>query len=308
MITYLLKRVLFTLPVLFGVTVVVFFVVALIPGDAVAAMMTQVKLEPEQMANLRRQLGLDDPLHVQLGRYLADLVRGDLGNSVFGYRPVATLIASNLGATVQLTIAAMIVAMAFGIPLGILAAVRHNTVWDLSGMVVALVGISIPGFWLGLLLIQVFSVNLGWLPITGSGFAWRALILPAFALGVAEAAILARLTRASVIETLQEDYVRTARAKGMSGTRVVWRHALRSAFIPILTMLGMQFGSLLGGAVVIENVFARQGLGTLVTRAVINRDAPVVQGVVLTAAILYVLVNLAVDLLYAFIDPRIRYE
>jgi len=308
MITYLLKRALFTLPVLFGITVVVFFVVALIPGDAVAAMMTQVKLEPAQMANLRRQLGLDDPLHVQLGRYLADLARGDLGNSVFGYRPVATLIAANIGATLQLTVAAMAVAMAFGIPLGILAAVRHNTVWDLSGMVVALVGISIPGFWLGLLLIQVFSVNLGWLPITGGGSPWRALILPAFALGVAEAAILARLTRASVIETLQEDYIRTARAKGMSGTRVVWRHALRSAFIPILTMLGMQFGSLLGGAVVIENVFARQGLGTLVTRAVINRDAPVVQGVVLTAASLYVLVNLAVDALYAFIDPRIRYE
>ena len=308
MITYLLKRVLFTLPVLFGITVVVFFVVALIPGDAVAAMMTQVKLEPEQMANLRRQLGLDDALHVQLGRYLSDLARGDLGNSVFGYRPVATLIAANIGATVQLTVAAMVVAMAFGIPLGVLAAVRHNTVWDLSGMVVALVGISIPGFWLGLLLIQVFSVNLGWLPITGGGSPWRALILPAFALGVAEAAILARLTRASVIETLQEDYVRTARAKGMSGTRVVWRHALRSALIPILTMLGMQFGSLLGGAVVIENVFARQGLGTLVTRAVINRDAPVVQGVVLTAASLYVLVNLAVDVLYAFIDPRIRYE
>jgi peptide/nickel transport system permease protein len=287
---------------------VVFLVVALIPGDAVAAMMTQVKLDPVQMANLRRQLGLDDPLHVQLGRYLADLARGDLGNSVFGYRPVVTLIASNIGATLQLTVAAMLVAMAFGIPLGILAAVRHNSVWDLTGMVVALVGISIPGFWLGLLLIQVFSVNLGWLPITGSGPAWLALILPAFALGVAEAAILARLTRASVIETLQEDYIRTARAKGMSGTRVVWRHALRSAFIPVLTMLGMQFGSLLGGAVVIENVFARQGLGTLVTRAVINRDAPVVQGVVLTAASLYVLVNLTVDLLYAFIDPRIRYE
>ncbi len=308
MITYLLKRVLYTLPVLFGITVVVFFVVALIPGDAVAAMMTQVKLEPDQMANLRRQLGLDDPLYVQLGRYLADLARGDLGTSVFGYRPVATLIAANIGATVQLTVAAMVVAMSLGIPLGILAAVRHNTVWDLSGMVVALVGISIPGFWLGLLLIQVFSVNLGWLPITGGASPWLALILPAFALGVAEAAILARLTRASVIETLQEDYIRTARAKGLSGTRVVWRHALRSAFIPIVTMLGMQVGSLLGGAVVIENVFARQGLDTLVTRAVINRDAPVVQGVVLSAASLYVLVNLAVDVLYAFIDPRIRYE
>jgi len=308
MLLYLTRRLFYTLPVLLGITIVVFLVVALIPGDAVAAMMTQVKLEPAQMASLRRQLGLDDPLHVQLGRYLTDLAQGDMGRSVFGYRPVVTLIRDNIGATIQLTVAAMLVAMAIGIPLGMLAAVRRNSVWDLGGMMVALVGISIPGFWLGLLLIQTFSVNLGWFPITGTGMGWRALVLPAFALGIAEAAILARLTRSSMIEALQEDYVRTARAKGLTERRILWRHALRGAFIPILTMLGMQFGALLGGAVVIENVFARQGLGTLVTRAVINRDAPVVQGVVLTAATMYVLVNLTVDVLYAFIDPRIRYE
>jgi peptide/nickel transport system permease protein len=305
---YLAKRILFTVPVLFGITIVVFFVVALIPGDAVAAMMTQIKLEPQQMASLRRQLGLDDPLHVQLGRYLSDLVRGDLGRSVFGYRPVSTLIAHNIGATIQLTLAAMLVAMAIGIPLGVLAALKRNTVWDLAGMFVALAGISIPGFWLGLMMIQLFSVHLGWFPITGSAFDLRALIMPAVALGVAEAAILARLTRSSLIESLQEDYVRTARAKGMPGYAVVWRHALRGAFLPILTMLGMQFGTLLGGVVVIENVFARQGLGTIVTRAVINRDAPVVQGVVLVAASLYVLVNLLVDVLYAVLNPRIRYD
>jgi ABC-type dipeptide/oligopeptide/nickel transport system permease component len=308
MINYLARRILFTLPVLFGITVVVFFVVALIPGDAVAAMMTQIKLAPEQMASLRRQLGLDDPLHVQLGRYLADLARGDLGRSVFGYRPVGTLIVDNIGATLQLTVAAIVVAMLIGVLLGMLAAVRRNTIWDVGGMFVALAGISIPGFWLGLMLIQLFSVELGWLPITGSGAGLKALILPAVSLGIAEAAILARLTRASMVETLQEDYVRTARAKGLPQRRILWRHALRGAFIPVLTMLGMQFGTLLGGAVVIENVFARQGLGTVVTRAVINRDAPVVQGVVLVAATLYVLVNLAVDVLYAFVDPRIRYD
>jgi|SRR6056297_2472847 len=307
MITYLIQRILFTLPVLFGITVVVFFVVALIPGDAVAAMMTQIKLDPVQMASLRRQLGLDDPLPVQLGRYLADLAQGDLGRSVFGYRPVRALIVDNLGATLQLTLAAILVAMAIGVPLGVLAGVRRNTAWDLGGMLVALAGISIPGFWLGLMLIQLFAVNLGWFPITGSGAGLKALVLPAVSLGLAEAAILARLTRASMVESLQEDYVRTARAKGLPQRSVVWRHALRGAFIPVVTMLGMQFGTLLGGAVVIENVFARQGLGTVVTRAVINRDAPVVQGVVLTAASLYVLVNLAVDVLYAFLDPRIRY-
>jgi ABC-type dipeptide/oligopeptide/nickel transport system permease component len=307
-IPYLTKRILLTLPVLFGIVIVVFFVVALIPGDAVAAMMTQIKLEPEQMANLRRQLGLDDPLPVQLVRYLGDLVQGDLGRSVFGYRPVARLILDNIGATLQLTVAAIAVATVIGVPLGTLAAVRRNTAWDLGGMLVALAGISIPGFWLGLMLIQLFAVELGWLPITGSGAGLKALILPAVSLGLAEAAILARLTRSSLVEALQEDYVRTARAKGLTPRRVIWRHALRGAFIPVLTMLGMQFGTLLGGTVVIENVFARQGLGTVVTRAVINRDAPVVQGVVLVAATLYVLVNLLVDVLYAYLDPRIRYD
>jgi peptide/nickel transport system permease protein len=308
MLQYVVRRILWTVPVLFGIVVVVFFVVALIPGDAVAAMMTQIRLNPAQMANLRRQLGLDDPILVQLWRYLTDLFQGDLGRSMFGYRPVATLIRDNIGATIELTIAAILVANVIGIPLGLLAAVKRNTVWDLGGMAVALVGISIPGFWLGLMMIQLFAVQLGWFPITGSGMNLRALVLPAVALGLAEAAIIARLTRASMIETLQEDYIRTARAKGVGPARTLWRHALRGAFIPVLTMLGMQFGTLLGGAVVIENVFARQGLGTLVTRAVINRDAPVVQGVVLVAASLYVLVNLAVDVLYAFVDPRIRYE
>lgn len=306
MIQYLARRLLLTLPVLFGIVVAVFFIVALIPGDAVAAMMTQVKLEPQQMASLRRQLGLDDPILVQLGRYLKDLLRGNLGHSPFGYRPVASLIADNVGPTLLLTAMGMSVAAIIGIPLGMLAAVKRNTAWDVGGMFVALAGVSIPGFWLGLMFIQLFSVHLGWFPITGGSF--KAQIMPAVALGLAEAAILARLTRSSLVESLQEDYVRTARAKGVPNGLVLFRHALRGAFVPVLTMLGMQIGSLLGGAVVIENVFARQGLGTLVTKAVINRDAPVVQGVVLLAASLYVLVNLTVDVLYAFVDPRIRYD
>ena len=308
MIAYLTKRILFTIPVLFGISVAVFFVVAMIPGDAVDAMMTQIKLRADQMEALRRQLGLDDPLWVQLGRYLADLARGDLGNSLFGYRPVTQLIADNIVATVQLTIAALSVAIAIGLPLGVLAALRRNTVWDVGGMFVALAGISIPGFWLGLMMIQLFAVQLGWFPITSSGAGFKALVMPAVALGLAEAAILARLTRASMVESLQDDFVRTARAKGLPERVVVWRHAFRGAVIPVLTMLGMQVGTLLGGAVVIENVFARQGLGTLVTKAVINRDAPVVQGVVLVAATAYVLVNLLVDVAYALVDPRIRYE
>lgn len=307
MFNYLTKRLLFTVPVLIGITIVVFFVIALIPGDAVGAMMTQVKLPPEQMELLRRQLGLDQPLLVRLGTYLSDLARGNLGNSFFGYHPVTTLLRDNFPATLQLTVAAMAVATLIGIPLGMLAALKRNTLYDLGGMTVALLGISIPGFWLGLMMIQLFSVQLGWLPITGTGNL-KALIMPAIALGVAEAAVLARLTRSTLLEVLREDYVRTARAKGIGGRAVLLRHAMRGALIPILTMFGMQFGTLIGGAVVIENVFARQGLGTLVTKAVINRDAPVVQGVVLTAAVLYVLVNLIIDVLYAVADPRIRYE
>ena len=306
MISYLTKRIVFTLPVLLGISIAVFFVVALLPGDAVGALLAQVKLEPEQMAQLRRQLGLDDPLMVRLGRYLSDLMKGDLGRSFFGYQPVADLIGANIGATLVLTFSAMAVAIAVGVPLGALAALRQNTVWDLFGMFVALLGISIPGFWLGLMLIQVFAVELRWFPITGTNL--KALVLPAFALGVAEAAVLARLTRSSLIEALREDFVRTAIAKGVSRRNVVWKHAFRSSAIAVITMLGMQFGTLVGGAVVIENVFARQGLGTLVTKAVINRDAPVVQGVVLVAASMYVLVNLFVDVIYVFVDPRIRYD
>jgi peptide/nickel transport system permease protein len=198
------------------------------------------------------------------------------------------------------------VAMLIGIPLGILAAIKQNSIWDVGATTLGLAGVSVPAFWLGLMLIQLFAVNLGWLPITGQGGS--SLIMPAVALGLAEAAIITRMTRASLVEVLRADFVRTARAKGLIERVVIGRHALRNAFLPVLTMLGMQFGSLFGGAVIVENVFARQGLGTLVTQAVINRDYPVVQGCVLVAAVLYVLVNLLVDVLYVVVDPRIKYS
>ncbi len=307
MSAYLLQRLILTIPILLGIVIVTFFMVQLTPGDAVSAMQGQMKMSAQQMEQLRQALGLNDPLHVQLGRYLMKLIQGDLGRSLFGGQPVALLIASNMGATIQLTVAAMVVAIVIGVPLGILAAIKRGTLWDAVSVIIAMIGVSIPSFWLGLMMIQLFAVTLGWLPITENRSA-RGLIMPAAALGLAEAAIIVRLTRATMVEILNADYVRTARAKGLLDHIVLWRHALRNGLLPLITMIGMQFGTLLGGAVVIENVFARQGLGTLVTQAVINRDFPVVQGCVLVAATMYVLVNLIVDILYVVIDPRIRYS
>ncbi len=306
MSTYLVQRILLTIPILLGIVILTFFLVHLIPGDAVSAMQGQLKMSAQQMEQMREALGLNDPLHTQLGRYLTRLTQGDLGRSLFGGQPVAVLIASNIGATIQLTVAAMVVAVVIGMPLGILAAVKRGTFWDVTAVVIAMLGVSIPSFWLGLMMIQIFAVSLGWLPIIDR--SPRGLIMPAVALGLAEAAIIVRLTRATMVEILNADYVRTARAKGLLDRVVLWRHALRNGLLPLITMIGMQFGTLLGGAVVIENVFARQGLGTLVTQAVINRDFPVVQGCILVAATLYVLVNLVVDVLYTVVDPRIRYS
>jgi peptide/nickel transport system permease protein len=304
---YILKRLILTIPMLLGIVILVFLMVKLVPGDAVSAMQGQLKLSAEQMASIRRALGLDEPLYVQLGNYLLGLARGDMGRSLFGGRPIRDLIAANLPATIQLTSAGMLVAIVLGLPLGIFSALKQNSVWDVGSTLVGLIGVSIPAFWLGLMLIQLFAVTLGWLPITGDR-GLRGLVMPALALGLAEAAIITRMTRATLVEVLRTDYIRTARAKGLAEQIVIWRHGLRNAFLPILTMIGMQFGTLFGGAVIIENVFARQGVGTLVTQAVINRDFPVVQGCVLVAAALYVLVNLVVDVLYAVVDPRIKYS
>jgi peptide/nickel transport system permease protein len=306
MATYLLRRIILTIPIILGIVIVTFLIIKLIPGDAVSAMQGQMKMNAQQMEEMRETLGLNDPLHVQLGNYLGRLAQGNLGRSLFGSQPVALLIGANIGATFQLTIAGMLVAIVIGVPLGVFAAVKHGSAWDVSATVIAMLGVSIPGFWLGLMMIQLFAVTLGWLPITGDR-GLRGLIMPALALGVAEAAIITRLTRSTMVEVLSADFVRTARAKGLVEAAVVWKHALRNALLPLLTMIGMQFGTLFGGAVIIENVFSRQGLGTLATQAVINRDFPVVQGCVMVAAMLYVLVTLVVDILYAVADPRIRY-
>jgi peptide/nickel transport system permease protein len=306
MATYLLRRLVLTVPIILGIVIVTFLLVQLIPGDAVSAMQGQLKMSAQQMEEMREALGLNDPIHVQLGRYLARLAQGDLGRSLFGSQPVALLIVANLGATMQLTVAGMLVAIFIGVPLGVFAAVKQGSAWDVAATVVAMLGVSVPAFWLGLMMIQLFAVTLGWLPITGDR-GLRGLIMPAVALGLAEAAIITRLTRSTLLEVLSTDYVRTARAKGLVERVVVWKHALRNALLPLLTMIGMQFGALFGGAVIIENVFSRQGLGALATQAVINRDFPVVQGCVMVAAVLYVLVNLLVDVLYAVVDPRIRY-
>ena len=306
MASYLLRRLALTVPIILGIVIMTFLIVQLIPGDAVSAMQGQLKMSAQQMEEMRQALGLNDPLHVQLGRYLAQLAQGNLGRSLFGAQPVALLISSNIGATIQLTLAAMLVAIVIGVPLGVFAAIKQGSAWDVVATTTAMLGVSIPAFWLGLMLIQLFAVTLGWLPITGDR-GLRGLIMPAVALGIAEAAIITRLTRSSLVEILSLDYVRTARAKGLIERAVVWRHALRNALLPLLTMIGMQFGTLFGGAVIIENVFSRQGLGALATQAVINRDFPVVQGCVMVAAVLYVLVNLLVDVLYAVVDPRIRY-
>lgn len=306
MTTYLMRRLALTFPIILGIVVVTFFLVQLIPGDAVSAMQGQVKMSAQQMEQMRQAMGLNDPLLVQLGRYLGRLAQGDLGRSLFGSQPVALLIAANIGATFQLAVAGMLVAIVMGVPLGVFAAVKQGTAWDVGATMIAMLGVSIPAFWLGLMMIQLFAVTLGWLPITGDR-GLRGLLMPAVALGLAEAAIITRLTRSTLVEVLAMDYVRTARAKGLVERAVVWKHALRNALLPLLTMIGMQFGTLFGGAVIIENVFSRQGLGTLATQAVINRDFPVVQGCVMVAALLYVLVNLLVDVLYAVADPRIRY-
>lgn len=307
MAIYLLRRLVLTIPVVLGIVIATFFLVQLIPGDAVSAMQGQLKMSAQQMVRMREALGLNDPMHIQLGSYLARLARGDLGRSLFGAQPVALLIRANIGATFRLTIAGMLVAMLIGIPLGVFAAVRRGTFWDVAATVIAMLGVSVPGFWLGLMMIQLFAVTLGWLPITGD-YGLRGLIMPAAALGLAEAAIITRLTRSTLLDVLDMDYVRTARAKGSFERAVVWKHALRNALLPLLAVIGMQFGTLFGGAVIIENVFSRQGLGALATQAVINRDFPVVQGCVMVAAVLYVLVNLLIDVLFGVVDPRIRYD
>jgi peptide/nickel transport system permease protein len=302
---FVARRVLAVVPVLFGVTLAVFSMLFLVPGDPVKMMLAEFVTNPDQIAQMRAQLHLDEPIFQQYGRFVGNAVRGDLGTSIRSRRPVATEIAENVGSTAQLALASMAVAIGLGIPLGLVAALGRNSWLDVAAMVVALLGVAMPSFWLGLLLIFGFSLHLGWFPATGGGDLHH-LVLPAVTLGMIAAAIIARLTRSSMLEVLGQDYVRTARAKGLAWWGVVVRHGLKNALIPIVTIFGLQFGNLLAGAVIVETVFSRPGLGRLVVGGILAKDFPLVQGAVLFVAVAYVLINVLVDVAYAFVDPRIR--
>jgi len=302
---YLARRVLAVVPVLFGVTLAVFSMLFLVPGDPVKMMLAEFVTSPDQIAQMRAQLHLDEPLPQQYGRFVANALRGDLGTSIRSRRPVATEIAENVASTAQLALASMAVAIAIGVPLGLVAAIFRNTWLDVGSMVVALLGVSMPSFWLGLLMIFVFSLHLAWFPATGGGDLLH-LVLPSLTLGTIASAIIARLTRSSMLEVLGQDYVRTARAKGLAWWGVVVRHALKNALIPIITIFGLQFGNLLAGAVIVETVFSRPGLGRLIVGGILAKDFPLVQGTVLFVAASYVMINVLVDVAYAFVDPRIR--
>lgn len=306
MFRYLVRRLLLTIPVLLGVATLVFALIHLVPGDPAQAMLGE-GAAPEELVKLRHSLGLDQPLLVQYKSFLSGIARGDLGTSFRYNTPVTAQIREKLPNTAKLAVAAMVLAILFAIPLGILAAVFRGTIVDYSAMTVALVGISMPNFWLGPLLAILFAVRLGWLPVSGTGSIWH-LVLPAVTLGAALSAILARMTRASLLEELRELYVLAARARGVSRTRAVLRHAFRNSLIPIVTIIGLQFGAVLTGTIITETIFAWPGLGRLLIQAINFRDYPLVQGCILFISVTYVAMNLLTDLAYGFLDPRIRFE
>jgi peptide/nickel transport system permease protein len=315
-LSYVAGRLLLALPVLFGVSLLVFAVLHLAPGDP-ASIMLGAQATREDVERLRRDLGLDRALPVQYARWMAHVLRGDLGRSIPLGREVLPEVLLRFRATLVLTVGALVIAVVMGVPAGILSATRQYTWLDKLGMGVAVTGVSLPVFWTGIMLIIVFALSLRWFPSAGMvspygsagllDLLWH-LVLPAVTLGTASAAALARLTRSSVLEIIRQDYIRSARAKGLGEWIVVGRHVLGNAVNPIITVLGLQVGYLLGGAILTETVFSWPGLGSMMVRAIQARDYPLVQGGVLLIATTFVLVNLTVDLLYAVFDPRIRYE
>ncbi|EGM6054626.1 glutathione ABC transporter permease GsiC [Salmonella enterica] len=306
MLNYVLKRLLGLIPTLLIVAVLVFLFVHLLPGDP-AWLIAGPEADAQVIALVRQQLGLDQPLHVQFWHYITHVLQGDFGTSMVSRRPVSEEIASRFLPTLWLTITSMIWAVLFGMAIGIAAAVWRNRWPDRVGMTLAVTGISFPAFALGMLLMQIFSVDLGWLPTVGAD-SWQHYILPSLTLGAAVASVMARFTRSSFVDVLSEDYMRTARAKGVSETWVVLKHGLRNAMIPVVTMMGLQFGFLLGGSIVVEKVFNWPGLGRLLVDSVDMRDYPVIQAEVLLFSLEFILINLVVDVLYAAINPAIRYK
>jgi peptide/nickel transport system permease protein len=305
MLNFIARRLLLAIPVLLGVSVLVFLVLFLLPGDPAEILLFGSSPTPEQVDQLRQQLGLDQPLALQFFHFLGRVLRGDLGQSYVTGQTVASEIWSNVGPTFVLAFAAIGVGLAIGVPVGIVSGVRPGSWADRIGTAFVVLGTSVPFFWLALVLILIFAVDLGWLPSLGTGPP-QAIILPAVALGWNLAAVITRLLRNSLVDIYLQPYIRVARAKGLSGRAILVRHALKNALIPVVTILGLQFGNLVAGAVVIEVIFGRNGIGSYLVQAITAKDIPAVQGVVLFVAVLYIVVNLLVELIYGFLDPRIR--
>jgi peptide/nickel transport system permease protein len=334
MLNYIIKRILALIPILLGVAIIVFLIIHLIPGDPAQTMLGE-RATAESLERLREQMGLNDPLHVQFGRYMKDLLRGDLGRSIMSNNPVSSELKQRFPATLELSFFAMMFAVIVGVPAGIFASIKQNSWFDNLSMMIALIGVSMPIFWLGLMFIWLFAVELGWFPPSsriGVGVNFQPitnlyvidsiirmnfdafknilhhLVLPSVALGTIPMAIIARMTRSSMLEVLRKDYIRTAYAKGLTKKVVIIKHALKNALVPIITVVGLQFGVLLGGAVMTETIFSWPGLGKYLVDAIYARDFPIVQGGILFFAGVFVFVNLIVDLSYATVDPRIQYE
>ena len=303
---YIIKRLFLTIPTVFGVVTLVFLVIHFIPGDPVEIMLGETASQTDK-AKLRADLGLDLPVFTQYFRFLSNLIQGDLGTSFYFRQPAFELIMIRLPATIELSLGALAVALIISVPLGIFSAVRQYSYIDQGSLFLALFGVSMPNFWLGPLLIIVFSINLGWLPVSGRGDIFN-LILPAITLGSSMAAILTRMIRSSLLDTLKEEYIKTARAKGLPEPIILFKHALRNALLPVVTILGLQFGSLLAGSIITETIFSWPGIGRLTIQAIVSRDYPLVQVCVMAIALGYVFINLLTDLMYAWIDPRIKYE
>lgn len=310
MLSFVLRRILQTVPTVLAVVLVVFVLFSVVPGSIVSSMSDDGRgpTDPAVVERMKKQLGLDDPVHVRFGKYIARLATGDFGTSFRTREPVGTMIAKRMWPTLQLVFAAMMFAIAVGVPLGFVAALRPGGIVDTVSMVVAVSGLSMAKFWLGLLLMYLFALKLGWLPSFGYGDgSFKYLILPAVTLGVSPMALLARTTRAAVLEIMTADFVRTARSKGMSEFRVLEWHVMRNALVIILTTIGLQFGALMGQAVVVEKLFSWPGIGSLLVDSVLQRDVPAVQGSILVIVLFFLTVNTLVDVAYAVIDPRIRF-
>lgn len=301
---FIIMRSLMLIPVMLGVAFVIYFILALTPGDP-ALLVAGTDATAEQVANVRLQLGLDDPLPKRFIIYVGNMVRGDLGTSYYSTDKVWDVYMSCFPATLALALSAMFVATLISIPIGIISAVKQNSIIDNLGMTLALIGVSMPSFWLGLLLIIAFSLKLGWFP-SGGFNGLNSIVLPAITLGTASAALLTRTTRSSMLEALSQDYMRTARAKGVSEKRAIWEHALQNAMIPILTVFGLQFIAIMGGAILTETVFSWPGAGRLIVDSINRRDLPVIMGSVILTTLFVSIINLVVDVVYAYVDPRIK--